>query len=192
MPTGLGKIAKSFWRAFFGHQPDDTLATSVGKVAADGFGHVAYQLSNWWLGAVNGAIVVALDVSGVPIGWIFLAAFAFDLVVTAMYLWLAIASGRDVTLGSNVRRGVDTLAGLPVRWRLLGHTMLGLVIVAANTWNGPEQIVMMIVPDIKTRWRKEPAKIALLATGLTLAHSLPWMLFWMGAWRAGAGLASAL
>lgn len=190
--NALPKVVKTFWRTFFAIEQDDNAANFGIRIAQDGASYGAYQLGNWWLSGVYGAMVIALDANGAPFGWIVLAAFSFDVAIVVVCLWIAIASGRDFTLGSNVRRGVDAISGLSLWSRAAGYIIFCLVIVVANIWNGPEQIIMMLVRNIRTEWRSKIGRLVLLTIVLTLAQTLPWALFWIGAWRAGNDIVSVM
>lgn len=162
-----------FWQLFFGFEEEDNTSEKAKKVAESAAILAFYELTNWWGFILFTAIIGGMTAAGYALWKILTVGFIYDLIFASVYLFGSIKSGKDLTLGTNFRRGIDSVFQRGGVTKFVGYCIFAVTLVAANIWNGPEQILMMVMPEIQTRWKENLGKIIVGVVGLTLLQTIP-------------------
>lgn len=169
---GLTKVAaffaaqKDVLKAFFDIRDGESVADGSKKVAETTARRIAYAIADYWLVALSAVLIVTMKASGYEFLYLFLAMWAFDVIVAATFVAIWQRTGRDLTLGEDYRRAADVIYQ---KSRVVGILSFLAVIVKASFWDGPEHIVIFFRKEIRTE-----ARMALSLIVLTAIQSILW------------------
>jgi hypothetical protein len=103
----------------------------------------------------------------------FLALWLFDFVAAGLFVAIYEVTGKDLSLGEDLRRATDTVNG---KSRFAGFVAMLGVIFLAIVWTGPEKIIVFFRKEIGTINQV----LAVLVT-LTAIQAFIWaVLYWHG------------
>lgn len=170
--NGLTKVTafftaqKDVFKAFFDISDGESVADGSKKVAETTARRIAYAIADYWLVALSAVLIVAMKASGYEFLHLFLAMWAFDVIVAATFVAIWQRTGKDLTLGEDYRRAADVIYQ---KSRVIGILSFLTVIVKASFWDGPEHIVIFFRKEIRTE-----ARMALSLIVLTAIQSILW------------------
>jgi hypothetical protein len=152
--------------AFFNIKEEENAAEKGKKVAGTVARRIAYAVADYWLVALSAVLIVAMKTLGYEFLYLFLAMWAFDIIVAATFVAIWQRTGNDLTLGEDYRRAADVIYQ---KSRIVGILSFLAVIVKASFWDGPEHIVIFFRKEIGTE-----ARMALALVVLTAIQSILW------------------
>lgn len=154
-------FTKRVGKAFFDVNEDDTTMSTTAKVAKTSVQRTIYAIADYWLMAASAVFIVVMD-KQFGYNWLglFLLMWAFDLLVTNVFIVIWKRTGEDVTLGESYRRAVDTIHDGS---KIAGYAAFTSVIVKACFWDGPEHIVIFFNKEIRTEVRMQAIILVLTA-----------------------------
>lgn len=159
-------VPKEVLQAFFDLKECDGANESARKVSLTIARRVAYAVADYWLTFLSAALVIAMKAFGYEFHVIFLALWAFDVIVANTFVAIWQKTGNDLTLGADYRRAIDVVYR---KSKLIGTLTLLGVIVKASFWDGPEHIVIFFQKEIMTE-----ARMALALLVLTALQAVLW------------------
>lgn len=144
--TATSSIGDVF-ASFFDFKEGDSFWVKSGKFLDLVIRRGIYFAMDYGLVLLSVALVVAMKSAGIPFSWIFVAMWVFDFVAAGAFVVSYEKTGKDLSLGVDLRRAVDTVRG---KSRYAGYVALGIVLIQAVVWTGPEQIVIFFRKEIGT------------------------------------------
>ena len=157
---------KDIVSAFFDLQEEESIEEKGKKVAVTTARRVAYAVADYWLAVLEMVLIVTMKAYGYEFLYIFLATWAFGVIVAGIFVVIWQRTGNDLTLGEDYRRAVDVII---LQSRFAGMLSIGGVLIKASFWDGPEHIVIFFQKEIKTE-----ARIALALLVLTVSQAILW------------------
>ena len=129
-----------------------------------------YFAADYWLAGLSLAIGVAMKALGFPLLEMFFALWVFDFAAAGLFVVVYEMTGKDLSLGEDFRRAVDTINK---RSWLAGLVTTAWVIFLAIVWTGPEKVITFFRKEIGTIRRV----IAVLVV-LTAIQAFIWALLY--------------
>lgn len=170
--AALRKDVKDVWKAFFDINEEDKGQNAAEKIGNKIELRLWYFILDYGLAALFAALVVGMTAWGFKPLVIFFAGWVFAFVVAMYFVVHERIFDKDISLGSDYRRAMDTLKG---RRKLAWSIAIVGILVKASIWDGPEQIVMFFRKEIDT-WLRVSGVIALLAVIQTVFWQVLWSL----------------
>lgn len=167
---------KDILKAFFGIKEKDGAEESGKKVASTVIRRIIYGVADYWLAIFCAAANIALKVSGISLGYAFIAMWAINIVIAGTFLAIYVKTGHDISLGADLRRGVDAIHE---KSRIVGYFSMAVVIFQAAVWSGPEQIVIFFKKEIGSTFGMVAVMLFLTAIQTIV---------WMALYRSGYDL----
>lgn len=133
--------------SFLDLKEGDSLQEKRGKAISRTIQRGVYEGLDYGLVALSFAIVGAMKALGFSFVPTFVALWIFDFVVAGAFVVFYEKTGKDLSLGEDFRRAVDTIRH---KSKLAGFLTLAAVMLQAVYWSGPEQIVIFFRKEIKT------------------------------------------
>lgn len=149
---------------------EDELREKGFKTADFAVRRVLYLIADYWLWVLQVSIAVAMKMSGYGLFELLVALWVYDFLAAGFFVVVYEVTGKDLSLGEDFRRAVDTVNG---KSRLLGMLATAGVTLLAITWTGPEKVI--------TFFRKEIGSYKRLITvlgGLTALQAFLWALLY--------------
>ncbi len=132
-----------------------------------------------YFGADHGLTVLSLTIGvttkalGFSLIEMFATLWVFDFIAAGFFIVIYEVTGKDLSLGEDLRRATDTING---RSRLAGYVAMLWIIILAIVWMGPEKIITFFRKEIGTIRRV----VAVLII-LTAIQAFIWSVFyWLG------------
>lgn len=108
---------------------------------------VLYLIADYWLWVLQAAIALAMRTFSFSLPEIFLGLWLYDFVVAGFFVLIYEVTGKDLSLGEDFRRAVDTIHE---KSRVAGILSAIGVIFLAVAWTGPEKVIMFARKEIST------------------------------------------
>lgn len=116
------------------------------------------------------AIVTTVKYHGLSFPWVFLAVWAFGFVAAGAFVLYYEKTGKDLSIGTDLRRAQDTLRKGSLVAAILFMTWL---VLKWSFWTGPEQVVTFFRKELRTL-----PLIVLVLLILTAIQSVFWAAFY--------------
>ena len=137
-------------RSFLGFKEGDDLSTKRKKTANLAIRRAAYFVADYYLAALSAAIVVVMKHHGFTFVWIFVVMWIFDFITAGAFIVYYKKTGKDLSLGEDLRRATDTVHN---KSRIAGLLAMGGVLFLAIVWTGPERVIIYFQEEIRTPHR---------------------------------------
>lgn len=131
---------------------------------------IVYFVADYYLVGVSAAIVAAMKHLGFAFLWAFVALWVFDFVVAGAFVFFYEKTGKDLSLGVDYRRAIDTAYK---KSRITGIIAIVLFIIKAIFWTGPEQVVTFFRKEIRTILR-----VIIVLLVLTAIQAVIWTMIY--------------
>jgi|SRR3989344_1538244 len=160
-------------KSFLNFKEVDGLLVKGRKVADLIVRRVLYFTVDYGLVFLSVAIVIAMKAFGFSFLWVFLALWVFDFAAAGFFVVIYEVTGKDLSLGEDLRRATDTIHR---KSRIAGWLTVLFVIGQAVYWTGPEQIVIFFRKEIRTT-----SRVVATLFILTAIQAFIWtVLYWLG------------
>ncbi len=146
--------------AFFNLKKEENTAEKSKKVAGTVARRIAYAIADYWLAILSAMLITTMKAFGYEFLYLFLAMWAFDMIVAGAFLAFWQRTGKDLTLGEDYRRAADVILH---KSRLAGMLAIAAVLLQASFWSGPEHIVIFFRKEIRTETRMALSLLVLTA-----------------------------
>lgn len=144
----------------------DELRVKGAKTADFAIRRVLYLIADYWLWVLQASIALAMKTLGFSLWEMFLALWVYDFVAAGFFVVIYEVTGKDLSLGEDFRRAVDTIHG---KSKVAGVLAATGVIILAVAWTGPEKVIMFARKEIYTI-----RELLVVLTVLTAAQSFMW------------------
>ena len=152
--------------SFLDLKEGDSSEEKKAKTISRALQRAVYEGADYGLVAVSILIVSSMKALGFSFTGAFAALWVFDFVVAGAFVAFYEKTGKDLSLGEDFRRAVDTIHG---KSKLAGYLAMSLVMAQAIYWSGPEQIVIFFRKEIGT-----VSRVVTALAGLTAIQALIW------------------
>lgn len=153
--------------AFFNFKEEENAQEKSKKVAGTVARRIIYGFADYGIEVFILAANVALKALGIPLLYAFAVMWIINIAVAGIFMVIYFKTGHDVSLGEDLRRGVDAIhKKSPIASRLL---MLE-IIIQASVWSGPERIVIFFKKETGNAFR-----MVMVVLFLTAIQTIVWM-----------------
>ncbi len=160
-------LLKDISDAFFNLKEGENIQEKSKKVASTVTRRIIYGFADYGVEIFIFSANVALKALGIPLLYAFIAMWIINILVAGIFMMIYFKTGHDVSLGEDLRRGVDAIHKKSlIAGRL---SMLG-IIIQASVWSGPEQIIIFFKKEIGNTFR-----MVMVMLFLTAIQTIVWM-----------------
>lgn len=158
----VGEVLK----AFFNFKKDEGLLIKGEKTADTAIRQATYIGLDYGLWFVSVGIFTTLKLLGYSSPWIFSALWAYDFVVAGILIVFYEKTGKDLSLGEDLRRATDMIHK---KSRLAGYVAMTPIVIRGIFWTGPEKIITFFRKEIGT-----VVRVTIVLLVLTAIQALVW------------------
>lgn len=152
--------------ALLGYEQGDNLQEK-GKRTAGWLARVGiYVIADNWINVLHVSLGAALKWWGFSLLEMFGVIWIFDFIVAGAFVLIFELTGRDLSLGIDLRRAADAIHG---KSRFLGALVAFWNILLSIIWFGPERVITYYRSEIGTQLR-----LVALLLSLTAVQALLW------------------
>lgn len=109
-----------------------------------------YLTVDYWLSGLSILLAVSMKTLGFSLFEMCMGLWAFDFAAAGLFVAIYEVTGKDLSLGEDMRRAVDTI--IEKSWVLGFFSVLGIFLLAI-VWTGPEKIITFFREEIATTRR---------------------------------------
>jgi len=163
--TALFFIAEVI-ESFLNIKREDELRVKGTKTADFAVHRVLYLIADYWLWVLQAFIALAMKRLDYSLFEMCIVLWVYDFVAAGLFVVIYEVTGKDLSLGEDFRRAVDTING---KSKTAGMFAATGVVILAVAWTGPEKVI--------TFFRKEIGSIPRLLmtlSGLTAIQAFMW------------------
>jgi len=160
-------LLKDFSDAFFNLKKGESIQEKSKKVASTATRRIIYGFADYGIEILVLSTNIVLKALGISLLYAFIVMWIINIMVAGMFMIIYFKTGHDVSLGEDLRRGVDAIhKKSPIASRLL---MLE-IIIQASVWSGPERIVIFFKKETGNAFR-----MVMVVLFLTAIQTIVWM-----------------
>lgn len=153
-------------KSFLNFKEEDALRMKGIKTVDFVVRRAVYFGVDYGLATLSLAIGVTSKALGLSLLEMFIVLWVFDFIAAGIFVVIYEVTGKDLSLGEDFRRAVDTING---KSRLAGFMAVAGVTILAIVWTGPEKIVTFFHKEIGT-----VARIVVILLVLTAIQAFSW------------------
>lgn len=141
----ITSFLRDVFRAFFDIKEGDSSKEGGKKVTGTVIRRIIYGIADYWLAIFCAVANITLKVYETPLEYAFIIMWVINITIAGAFLVIYVKTGHDLSLGEDLRRGVDVIHG---KSRIVGYFTTFGVILQAAVWSGPEQVVIFFRKEI--------------------------------------------